>query len=190
MKNIAEFKNIINKLKKARVMVIGDLILDEFIWGNVSRISPEAPIPVVEVVDESFMPGGAANVAGNIRALGGDVTLVGLVGRDSRGKTLSRLLKKRGVNVQGLLTTSDRPTTLKSRIIAHRQQVVRVDKEKAEPISSKLLDKTLSKIKTLSKNIDAFLIEDYGKGIIVPALIKEVVKIAKKKKHSLYFWQS
>ncbi len=182
MKNTAKLKNIINKLKKARVMVIGDLILDEFIWGNVSRISPEAPIPVVEVINESFMPGGAANVANNIRSLGGEVTLVGLIGRDSRGKTLNRLLKKKGVNIQGIIATPDRPTTLKSRIIAHRQQVVRVDKEKVEPISSKLLDKTLTKIKALSKNVDAFLIEDYGKGIIVPALIKEVVKIAKKKK--------
>jgi len=182
MKDTCKLKSIISGFSRARIMVIGDLILDEFIWGKVSRISPEAPIPVVEVSNESFMPGGAANVACNIRALGGEVTLVGLIGGDARGKTLSSLLKKKGVNINGLITTPERPTTLKTRIIAHQQQMVRVDKEIAEPINNKLLDKTLSVIKKLSKNVDAFLIEDYGKGIIVPALIKEVVKIAKKKK--------
>src|SRR3989338_3109919 len=127
--NFNRLKTIISNFKDTKVLVVGDLILDEFIWGKVSRISPEAPVPVVWVESENFMPGGASNVANNIRALGGEVFLAGVVGDDSRGEALQGLLRKKGVNCEGIFTDKDRPTTQKTRVIAHHQQVVRIDRE-------------------------------------------------------------
>src|SRR3989338_4413922 len=127
--NLARLKQVISKFNKAKVLVVGDLILDEFIWGNVSRISPEAPVPVVWVDSENFMPGGASNVANNIRALGGEVLLAGVVGDDSRGEVLHALLRKKGVHCEGVFADRHRPTTQKTRVIAHHQQVVRIDRE-------------------------------------------------------------
>src|SRR5262245_13554414 len=124
--NLGRLKNVISKFDKAKVLVVGDLILDEFIWGNVSRISPEAPVPVVWVDRENFMPGGASNVANNIRALGGEVHLAGVVGNDSRGEVLQGLLRKKGIHCGGIVSDRTRPTTQKTRVIAHHQQVVRI----------------------------------------------------------------
>ncbi|OGW84189.1 MAG: hypothetical protein A3C47_06110 [Omnitrophica bacterium RIFCSPHIGHO2_02_FULL_51_18] len=176
----SRLKEIISGFGKARVLVIGDLILDEFIWGKVSRISPEAPVPVVWVDSENFMPGGASNVASNIRSLGGEVSLVGVVGEDPRGEILQALLRKKGVNCEGVLADSHRPTTQKTRVIAHHQQVVRIDREIIKPVSEKLLKQMLRFIASKIKEVDALIIEDYGKGVIVPRLVQEIVKIGKK----------
>src|SRR3989338_9993558 len=127
--NFSHLKNIITGFAEAKVLVVGDLILDEFIWGDVTRISPEAPVPVVWVDSENFMPGGASNVASNIRSLGGEVYLVGVVGEDPRGEILQALLRKKGVNCEGIFSDRHRPTTQKTRVIAHHQQVVRIDRE-------------------------------------------------------------
>ena len=175
-----KFKKIISNFCKARVLIIGDLILDEFLWGDVSRISPEAPVPVVWVRSESFMPGGAANVANNIRALGAKVYLAGVVGNDGRGRILTDELKNKGMDVEGIVIDGERPTTLKTRVIAHHQQVVRIDKEKMAGLDSGLIDRIIDYVKEIINRIDAIIIEDYGKGVITPRLLQEVLRLAKR----------
>lgn len=178
--NFARLKSVISNFHKAKVLVVGDLILDEFIWGKVTRISPEAPVPVVWVDSENFMPGGASNVANNIRAMGGQVYLAGVVGNDDRGRILRSLLKDKGVNADGIFTDSSRPTTQKTRVIAHHQQVVRIDREELKPLGENVLKKITAYVHQRLKEVDALIIEDYGKGVIVPSLVQEAVKAAKK----------
>src|SRR5438445_4306793 len=122
-------RNLLAAAKRARILVVGDVMLDQFIWGQVARISPEAPVPVVDFVRESFMPGGAANVARNLSALQVPTELFGLVGRDESGRRLKELLTEQKVDCRGLLAHSTRPTSIKTRIVAHQQQVVRLDRE-------------------------------------------------------------
>jgi len=177
---LARLKTLISKFSKAKVLVVGDLILDEFIWGTVTRISPEAPVPVVWVDRENFMPGGASNVAANMRSLGGEVYLAGVIGNDSRGEVLQALLRKKGVHCEGIVADPQRPTTQKMRVIAHRQQVVRIDRELIKPISDAVLHEIRAYIHEILPRVDALIIEDYGKGVIVPGLVQEAVKIAKK----------
>ncbi len=181
-KNFNRLKSIVSRFDRQKVLVVGDLILDEFIWGNVSRISPEAPVPVVWVDRENFMPGGASNVANNIRSLGGEVHLAGVVGDDARGEELRDLLRKRGVNCEGILSDKGRPTTQKTRVIAHHQQVVRIDREVVQPIADTILKGLVEFIRERMPEMDALIIEDYGKGVIVPSLVREAVKVAKKSK--------
>src|SRR5213080_1782274 len=121
----ARAKQILTAARKSQVIVVGDAMLDHFIWGNVARISPEAPVPVVDFVRESFMPGGAANVARNLSALNVSAELFGIIGRDEGGKRLKALLSEQNVSCLGLLPDSARPTSVKTRIVAHQQQVVR-----------------------------------------------------------------
>jgi len=182
MKKKERFKKIINRFSNAKVLVIGDLILDEFLWGDVSRISPEAPVPVVWVQSESFMPGGAANVANNINALGGRAYVAGVVGMDERGRVLTHELRNRGIDVGGIVIDDERPTTLKTRVIAHKQQVVRIDKEKMHGINRGPIDEIIDYVKTIINEIDAIIIEDYGKGVVTPHLLEGVLKLAKKHK--------
>ncbi len=180
--NQQQAHKIISRFSKAKVLVIGDLMLDEFIWGTVSRISPEAPVPVVLVNRSSFMPGGACNVANNIRSLGGQVNICGVLGRDRTADMLMDELKLRGVNTDGVLTDEARPTIKKTRIIAHHQQVVRVDWEADTPVKEPVLDKIILFIEKTIKDIDAVIIEDYGKGLIQPKLIKHTIKLANRYK--------
>src|SRR3989338_4015555 len=131
----------IPRLKRAKILVVGDCILDEFVWGSVSRVSPEAPVPVVVVNRQSLMPGGAANVANNVRALGGRVAIAGIIGQDSYGLQLRAELVKRGVDARGLMADAARPTTVKTRVVAHHQQVVRIDREQMNGLPTALLDR-------------------------------------------------
>lgn len=181
-KDFQRIKRIVSAFDKAKVLVVGDLILDEFIWGNVSRISPEAPVPVVWVDRENFMPGGASNVANNIRALGGEVSLAGVVGDDAKGEVLQALLRKRGVQCDGIFADKQRPTTQKTRVIAHHQQVVRIDREVVKPVSDETLKSIARYVADRIEDIDALIIEDYGKGVIVPGLVRDIVKVARKHK--------
>ena len=178
----SRLKDSISRFPRAKVLVVGDLILDEFIWGSVTRISPEAPVPVVWVNSESFMPGGVSNVANNIRSLGGEVHLAGVVGDDSRSEILCSLLRAQGVNCEGVLRDKQRQTTLKTRVIAHHQQVVRIDREVVQPIADATIDRLLDFLRGRIQEVDALCIEDYGKGVIVPRLVQEVVRIAKRHK--------
>ena len=180
--SFTKLKNIIQEFKKKKILVVGDLILDEYIWGKVSRISPEAPVPVVWVDNESYMPGGAANVANNICSLGAKAYLAGIVGKDERAAILKGALAHKGIETEGILTDSSRPTILKTRVIAHHQQVVRIDRESVEPVKDRLLAKMIAYVDRVIGEIDAIIIEDYGKGLITPKLLKPVMKIAKKHK--------
>ena len=178
--NFSRLKDIVHTFNKARVLVVGDLILDEFIWGSVSRISPEAPVPVVWVDRENFMPGGASNVAGNIRSLGGEAHLAGVVGDDARGQILQAVLRKKGVHCEGIFADRERPTTQKTRVIAHHQHVARIDREIVRPIPENILKSLVDFIEKKIHDVDALIIEDYGKGVVVPRLVQQIVRIAKK----------
>ena len=180
--NFTKLKNIVSDFKDKKILVLGDLILDEFIWGKVSRISPEAPVPVVWAQNESFMPGGASNVANNINALGGKAYLVGVVGSDDRAGILKGELQHRGVNIDGIFSDSQRPTILKTRVIAHQQQVVRIDREKIDPLKDSTIKKITNFIEDIIDEMDAILVEDYGKGLITPKLLDKVIPLAKKKR--------
>jgi len=180
MPNLARTRSIVSNFKNVKVMVIGDLILDEFVWGDVSRISPEAPVPVVWVKKESFMPGGASNVANNLRSLGADVLLVGVIGNDESGAILKGELDQKGIRTAGVVTDGSRPTIVKTRVVAGHQQVVRIDKENAEHLSAPVIGRMVKHITENIREVDAVIIEDYGKGVITPALLSKVVPIAKK----------
>jgi len=145
-------KQLLQAFRRARVLVVGDLMLDEFVWGKVNRISPEAPVPVVWVQSESVMPGGAANVANNIRALGGRVWMVGVVGTDRWGQALMADLAKRRIDTSGVLRDASRPTTVKTRVIAHHQQVVRVDREHVSPLDGALAGRLLSAVSRMKSD--------------------------------------
>jgi D-beta-D-heptose 7-phosphate kinase/D-beta-D-heptose 1-phosphate adenosyltransferase len=169
----------IKKFSKAKILVVGDVMLDEFIWGKVTRISPEAPVPVVNVHHETSMPGGAANVARNIRALNGKVILASAVGDDTWGNLLFKLLKEDKVDTSILIKLKNRSTILKTRVIAHSQQVVRIDKEKNSKPKDGELAYLNDNIKKVIKNIDGVIVEDYGKGLINQDLVYFLADICK-----------
>ena len=178
--DIARIDKIISKFKDVKILIVGDIILDEFVWGDTSRISPEAPVPVVLVERESLMPGGAANVASNICALGAKAYLVGAVGRDEHGRRLEKILKEKGVDLEGVISDAQRPTTLKTRVVARHQQVIRIDREKISPLSESINKEIIDYVREKIKEVDGVIIEDYGKGVITPRLLKEIVPLAKR----------
>jgi D-glycero-beta-D-manno-heptose-7-phosphate kinase len=158
------------------VGVLGDLILDEFIWGRVDRISPEAPVPVVEVTRESESLGGAANVAANIVALGGRAELVGLVGDDAEGDRLLKQLAAREIGITGVIRWPGRRTTTKSRLIAHHQQVCRFDRESRAPLPESLADRLRQEAAEAASRTLAFVISDYAKGVVTPSVVSALIK--------------
>jgi D-beta-D-heptose 7-phosphate kinase/D-beta-D-heptose 1-phosphate adenosyltransferase len=174
------FLEILERFKEGRVLVIGDFILDQFVWGSVKRISPEAPVPVVKVERESFMPGGSLNVANNIRSLRGQVCPCGVVGRDLYGRMLLKAMRQQGIEIGGIIYDPERPTSLKTRVIAHSQQVVRFDREKTDDVSKTDLLKILKFVRENIKRMDVVILEDYGKGVMQPFLLKEIVRLARK----------
>lgn len=165
--------HIIHKFKKRKVLVLGDLMLDRYIWGNVSRISPEAPVPVVEVKADSLCLGGAGNVAQNLLSLEAFPLLVGIVGNDKEG----HWIKNNVPDDRGIFIDRARPTTVKTRIIAHHQQVVRVDLEKKGAVTPALEKKILNFIR--SQEYEGILISDYNKGIVNPSLVSQALLFAK-----------
>lgn len=177
-----DLKSIIQRFNKARILVVGDLILDEYVWGSVDRISPEAPVPVVWADKRTNVPGGAANVANNIRSLDGKVSLLGVVGSDENGRTLVGELKNRGVDTKGIFIEPHRPTTVKTRILAGHQQVVRVDWEHRHALNNELNNKIARFIRKHISDYDAVIIEDYGKGVINKELLEDLAPLARKHK--------
>lgn len=171
---------IVNNFAGKKIGVIGDLMLDHFIWGEAERISPEAPVPVVLVNKETFMPGGAANIANNIAALGGGAFAVGVIGQDSSGRQLFQELKTNAVNTEGIISLSNKPTTQKIRIIAQSQQVVRVDKENIDYIEKQTEQRIINFINSRLKEWDVLVISDYGKGLITENLVGEIINLALK----------
>jgi D-beta-D-heptose 7-phosphate kinase/D-beta-D-heptose 1-phosphate adenosyltransferase len=173
-------RKILNEFKKKKILVIGDLILDRYIWGKVNRISPEAPVPIVEVTGENFLLGGATNVANNIAALGGNASIVGVAGNDRGGGILKKMLEERGIQCDGIFWSS-RPTTVKTRVIAHSQQMVRFDREDRNRVDGKVLKELLHYIRSKIPEHDAVIISDYKKGVISSELVREVLRHARPK---------
>jgi len=159
-------REIIRAMRRSRVAVVGDIMLDRYIWGVVDRISPEAPVPVVAVLDVSVRPGGAANVAWNLASLGVKATLSGVVGKDGSAAELTRLLGEKGLSTKNLVADPRRATTEKIRIVAHSQQVVRADIESADPMGDAVLTKLLAAVKAAVTGAKAVVISDYGKGVV------------------------
>lgn len=180
--NPERLRRLITAFRRPTILVVGDVMLDEFIWGQVNRISPEAPVPVVWMQAESVMPGGAANVANNIRSLGGNVQLAGIIGTDRWGDILAQTLAKRGIGTQGLIRESSSPTTVKTRVIAHHQQVVRVDRESRTPPSPTMIKRVVACVRKQSDAVDGIIIEDYGKGLITRELLQQVVPLIRSRR--------
>jgi D-beta-D-heptose 7-phosphate kinase/D-beta-D-heptose 1-phosphate adenosyltransferase len=157
--------------RRARILVVGDVMLDQFIWGAVSRISPEAPVPVVDFLRESDMPGGAANVARNLSALRAQTGLYGLVGGDAAARTLKSLLAAQRVDCRGLLASARRFTTVKTRIVAHQQQVVRVDRESRSVADDATTRRLLATLEPAILRADAIIVADYAKGVVTQPLL-------------------
>ena len=174
----AQAREVISAMQKQRILVIGDLMLDEFIYGKVSRISPEAPVPVVRVTSETAYPGGAANVARNLSDFGIHACICGLLGRDSTGKSLFKLLAQAGIATDGVFFSAKFPTIVKTRIIAMHQQVVRVDREQGIQAGSGDLARLARFFAKSIPTVDAVIIEDYGKGFITQSLVDLVVSAA------------
>lgn len=177
--------NRLTELKKGfdgkRIAVIGDMMLDGYFWGDVKRISPEAPVPVLEVEDEFFRFGGAANVAFNILTLGGIPVPVGVIGNDTYGNIFSSLIKEKKMEHDGIIIDNERPTTTKTRVIANNQHVVRIDKESKAYINNKIETKILSYVETNLSKLDGIILQDYNKGILTPSLITKIISLANKK---------
>ena len=161
-----ELKKRINRFSDTRILVIGDIIMDEYIWGEVSRISPEAPVPVVEIRQETKMLGGAANVINNIASLGGKSILCGVIGDDHMGRQIMDKVKDLSLTTDGIIVESDRPTSIKTRVVAHNQQVVRFDRESRNKIGSGSIKRLLNFIGEICDSLHAVIVADYGKGII------------------------
>ncbi len=172
---------VLKKFPRQRILVVGDLMLDRYIYGSVSRISPEAPVPVVHVTRQTSMPGGASNVAWNVQTLGACAEVAGLLGHDPAGRELKEILSKDGVSIGGLLEVKGRETTVKTRVIAERQQVVRVDFEEGQRVSGALLKRFCKKIEAEVLKSTGVIIEDYGKGVVEQEVMDCVLLTARKK---------
>jgi D-beta-D-heptose 7-phosphate kinase/D-beta-D-heptose 1-phosphate adenosyltransferase len=163
-----------------KILILGDLMLDEYLWGSVARISPEAPVPVVEVVRDSTKLGGAANVALNVKALGDEPILVGVMGKDRTGERLLSALSRAEIETDGIFADEGRATTSKTRIIAHNQQVVRADREDTVEISPNLTEKILGLVERRIKHLSGLIISDYGKGVITQRLLTELIEMCRR----------
>lgn len=170
----ARYREILDRIGGQRLAVVGDCMLDRFLWGKVERISPEAPVPIVRLERETTRLGGAANVAANIRALGADVVLLGAVGRDATAEAFQALLVEKGIDTRGLVRLEDRPTTLKTRIVAHSQQVVRTDIESDLPLPQAALDALLRGLEEQGP-FGGIVLSDYGKGVLTEAMLARII---------------
>jgi rfaE bifunctional protein kinase chain/domain/rfaE bifunctional protein nucleotidyltransferase chain/domain len=171
--------SILDSFHGRKVLVLGDIMLDRYWFGTVHRISPEAPVPVIKKCGDTPAPGGAANVAANIASLGGIPVLVGTIGGDDAGRELKGILEKRGIDLEHLFVERDRPTTIKTRIIAHNQQVVRVDEEETSPAGPSVLGRITETVRALLPSVDLLVISDYGKGLVLPDLAAQVIRMAR-----------
>lgn len=172
---------ILERFKDKRVLVLGDIMLDHFVRGKVGRISPEAPVPVVEVTQESHVPGGGGNVASNLAALGSTAVLAGVVGSDDAGFRLLADLSNRRIDTSGILMDKDRPTTQKIRVIAEHQQVVRFDRESKHHISGEIRQKLLHIVEQETQKCHAVIISDYGKGVVAPQVLGPAIRLARRR---------
>jgi rfaE bifunctional protein kinase chain/domain len=178
---VRRIKELKNNFKGLNVAVIGDMMLDCYFQGDVRRISPEAPVPVVEVGNEFFRFGGAANVALNILKLGGNPLPVGVIGYDNDGTIFTSLMDELNIKSDGIFIDDSRPTTSKTRVIAHNQHVVRIDKESKDFLSRKLQDKIIKYLQERSDDLNAIILQDYNKGVLSASLIEKIIRLSKSK---------
>ena len=175
----SRFEEIISRFPEQRLLVVGDLMLDEFIWGCVNRISPEAPVPVIEVQKESCFPGGAANVARNLCEFTSHVSLMGIIGADEPGNTLQKLLTAAGIGTRGVIESSQHQTIVKSRVIARNQQIARIDREKRRPVLPEQQAQAIACFREALPEIDAIILEDYSKGFFSQEIADAFCRMAR-----------
>jgi rfaE bifunctional protein kinase chain/domain len=178
----ARARRLLDRMRGQRVLVLGDVMLDEFLWGKVARISPEAPVPVVEVQRESYHLGGAGNVAINLRSLGGEAVVAGVVGNDAAAERLRQALRAAGVESALMVADSGRPTTVKTRIVAHHQQIVRADREVSDDVPAALERQILERVRARLADCSALIVSDYQKGVVTGNLMKAVRALASRRR--------
>lgn len=181
----SKFKYFFDNKQRPKVLVIGDLILDEYLWGGMTRISPEAPVPILETKSENLSLGGAANVANNLSALGCEVYLIGAIGQDEKGDCLLELIQEKGIHTEGIFRFVHRPTTSKMRIIAHNQQILRIDKEDNRPITEETEKKIIQFTNQILPEMDGVICSDYRKGVLTEKVIKNLMHRAQNAKKSV-----
>jgi len=179
---LEQLLGLVDRFAGRRLLVLGDLMLDHYLWGHCERISPEAPVPVVEVQRETSSLGGAGNVAANLAALGAEPVLVGLVGDDERAQTLFEAFASRGVDTRAIVRDGSRPTTMKTRIIAHSQQVVRADWESRADVEGPALQALLGTLERELPRCHGLIVSDYGKGVVTRAVLDQAIGLARAKK--------
>ena len=173
-----QLEKIIDRAKKAKILVFGDLMVDEYLWGNVTRISPEAPVPIINISSAQSRFGGAANVAFNLQGLGQTPLLVGVVGEDRMGQLFRNMMEENGLSGEGIITIPQRPTTVKTRIIGNNQQIARVDQETTESISLEVQESLFKIFVSQIESVSAIIIQDYNKGIVAPQLVNHIIDLA------------
>ncbi len=174
--------NLIEKLGKTRLLVVGDIMLDRYWWGDVTRISPEAPVPVVHLKNTTDLLGGAANVAANVAGLGSAVSIIGVCGNDADGELVRALTEANGISSKHIVKAADRPTTVKTRVMAHGQQIARIDNETARPIDDECIAKILENVRFEIENTDAVILSDYAKGVLTDKLLAQLIGICREMK--------
>ena len=167
--------NIFSGMQEACIAVIGDLMLDRYIWGETERISPEAPVPIVRLLGESANMGGAANVAANVSTLGAEVQLFGIIGEDAEGEKLRELIERSKFGLSGVISTSSRPTVAKTRVIAGSQHIVRIDRETTDELEENIRRELIGRFKQALKDVKAVILEDYNKGVLTREFIREII---------------
>lgn len=184
--DIKRFHALAEQFSQKHILVMGDLMLDSYMWGQANRISPEAPVPVVSVKEVTHNPGGAANVGWNIASLSAKVTMAGVVGNDSHGEQLLTLMSERGMNVESVVRDTNRPTTVKTRVIANSQQVVRTDFESLDELSNESLEAVQASVLKNIKDVDAIILADYNKGLFSEKMIGSILSIANENNVPVY----
>jgi len=169
-------RRYVDGLSDTKVVVVGDIMMDEYVWGNVSRISPEAPVPVVEIKQETKMLGGAANVVNNIASLGGTPILCGVIGDDQTGREIVDTMMQQGLRTDGIIREPGRPTSIKTRVVAHNQQVVRFDREERKRLEDESIKRILDFVRQIEGGYEAIIVTDYGKGVISAELMEGLRK--------------
>ena len=180
MISFERLKEILERFSKVKIAVVGDMMLDEYLIGKVSRISPEAPVPVVNIEEERFVLGGASNVANNLKSLSAQVSVYGVVGKDSNGEKFVKELESKYIDPSGIVIDETRPTIIKSRVLSQGQQLLRLDWEKDTDITENIQKKIIENVEKNIENTDALLLSDYNKGVLTEFVSQSIIKIAKK----------
>jgi len=182
----SRYQKIISKFKDKNIIIVGDIMLDVYYWGDVHRISQEAPVPVVNITNENVRAGGAGNVATNLFGLNSNPILIGVLGEDENGNTLLKELKDKVISTAGIVQVKDRSTIVKTRVIAQNQQMIRFDKESTSFVPKSVEEKVINNLKNYIKKAHGIILSDYGKGILTPTVISEIMRISKQRKVPVY----